>query len=215
MLAATGKSASRSMGCAAGESLGACAMTTMAGECSGLHRAGDSHAGVSGACGKDQPPLAREARHADIVLDSGVDYGHIDLRSNIWERPDAVPAYYDDELGEFKDDNGYNGIQPTSDPMDDNGHGTHCAGIIGAEGDNSEGIAGVNWNVQIMPLKFLGRGGFGTTADAIKAINYAIDRKKAGVNLRVINASWGSTSSPSASSMTSRSRAPRPTSPSR
>src|SRR6476620_2143955 len=127
------------------------------------------------------------------VLDSGVDYEHIDLKSNIWERPDSIPAYYDDELGEFNDDHGYNGTDQLSDPMDDNGHGTHCAGIIGAEGDNDEGIAGINWNVQIMPLKFLGRGGFGTTADAIKAINYAIDRKKAGVNLRVINASWGST----------------------
>ena len=79
------------------------------------------------------------------------------------------------------------------DPMDDNGHGTHCAGVIGAEGDNGEGIAGINWKVQIMPLKFLGRGGFGTTKDAIEAINYAIDRKKHGVNIRVINASWGST----------------------
>ncbi|MEP7211947.1 MAG: S8 family peptidase [Acidobacteriota bacterium] len=127
------------------------------------------------------------------VLDSGVDYEHVDLRTNIWERPDSVPAYYDDELGEFNDEHGYNGTDQMSDPMDDNGHGTHCAGIIGAEGDNDEGIAGINWNVQIMPLKFLGRGGFGTTADAIKAINYAIDRKKAGVNLRVINASWGST----------------------
>jgi thermitase len=127
------------------------------------------------------------------VLDSGVDYEHIDLRTNIWARPDSVPAYYDDELGEFNDEYGYNGTDPMSDPMDDNGHGTHCAGIIGAEGDNDEGIAGINWNVQIMPLKFLGRGGFGTTADAIKAINYAIDRKKAGVNLRVINARWGST----------------------
>ena len=89
---------------------------------------------------------------------------------------------------------GFNGTDTTADPMDDNGHGTHCAGIIGAEGDNNEGIAGVNWNVEIMPLKFLGRGGFGTTADAIKAINYAIDRKENGVNVRVINASWGSTS---------------------
>jgi subtilisin family serine protease len=77
--------------------------------------------------------------------------------------------------------------------MDDNGHGTHCAGIIGAEGDNDEGIAGINWHVQIMPLKFLGRGGFGTTKNAIEAINYAIDRKQKGVNVRVINASWGST----------------------
>lgn len=127
------------------------------------------------------------------VLDSGVDYTHVDLRSNMWLRPDSVPRYVDDELGEFNDLQGYDGTDQLSDPMDDNGHGTHCAGIIGAEGDNDEGIAGINWNVRIMPLKFLGRGGFGTTADAIKAINYAIDRKKAGVNLRVINASWGST----------------------
>jgi subtilisin family serine protease len=77
--------------------------------------------------------------------------------------------------------------------MDDNGHGTHCAGIIGAEGDNDKGIAGVNWKVEIMPLKFIGWNGSGTTADAIKAINYVIERKRAGVNVRVINASWGST----------------------
>jgi subtilisin family serine protease len=128
------------------------------------------------------------------VLDSGVDYTHSDLRSNIWLRPEEVPAYVDDELGRFDDDRGFSIESTASDPMDDNGHGTHCAGIIGAEGDNNEGIAGINWNVKIMPLKFLGRGGFGTTADAIKAINYAIDRKKNGVNLRVINASWGSTS---------------------
>jgi len=127
------------------------------------------------------------------VLDSGVDYTHVDLRENMWLRPDNVPAYFDDELGSFNDQQGYNGTDQLTDPMDDNGHGTHCAGIIGAEGDNGEGIAGINWDVQIMPLKFLGRGGFGTTADAIKAINYAIDRKKHGVNVRVINASWGST----------------------
>lgn len=127
------------------------------------------------------------------VLDSGVDYKHVDLRSNMWFRPDNVPAYVDDELGTFEDTQGF-GIDSTlSDPMDDNGHGTHCAGIIGAEGDNGEGIAGINWNVRIMPLKFLGRGGFGTTKAAIEAINYAIDRKKNGVNVRVINASWGST----------------------
>ncbi|HEV2762646.1 MAG TPA: S8 family peptidase, partial [Pyrinomonadaceae bacterium] len=71
--------------------------------------------------------------------------------------------------------------------------GTHCAGIIGAEGDNGRGVAGVNWRVQIMPLKLLDGSGSGTTKDAIEAINYAIDRKKKGVNVRVISASWGST----------------------
>ncbi len=127
------------------------------------------------------------------VLDSGVDFTHVDLRENMWIRPESVPAYTDDELGTFNDINGFNGTDKIADPMDDNGHGTHCAGIIGAEGDNDEGIAGINWHVKIMPLKFLGRGGSGTTEDAIEAINYAIDRKKHGVNIRIISASWGST----------------------
>ena len=127
------------------------------------------------------------------VLDSGVDYTHTDLVANMWMRPDNLPQYVDDELGTFNDINGFDANANLADPMDDNGHGTHCAGIIGAEGDNEEGIAGINWNVEIMPLKFLGRGGFGTTKNAIEAINYAIDRKQKGVNVRVINASWGST----------------------
>ena len=127
------------------------------------------------------------------VLDSGVDYTHPDLVGNMWIRPDNVPQYKDDELGTFNDLHGFNGTDNQGDPMDENGHGTHCSGIIGAEGDNNEGIAGINWNVTIMPLKFMGRGGFGTTKDAIEAINYAIDRKRNGINVRVINASWGST----------------------
>jgi subtilisin family serine protease len=133
---------------------------------------------------------------ADVVvavLDTGVDYNHVDLRANMWTRPDSVPQYQDDQLGSFDDFHGFDINDRAGDPMDDNGHGTHCSGIIGAEGDNSEGIAGINWKVKIMPLKFLGRGGFGSTKDAIEAINYAIDRKKHGVNIRVINASWGST----------------------
>lgn len=127
------------------------------------------------------------------VLDTGVDYTHQDLVNNIWFRPNDVPAYVDDEIGTIDDKKGFNADENSGDPMDDNGHGTHCAGIIGAEGNNKKGISGVNWKVEIMPLKFLGRGGFGSTKNAIEAINYAIDRKKAGVNIRVINASWGST----------------------
>jgi subtilisin family serine protease len=127
------------------------------------------------------------------VLDTGVDYAHKDLVENMWIRPESLPRYSDDELGSFDDLHGFDANTNAADPMDDNGHGTHCAGIIGAEGDNGEGIAGINWHVKIMPLKFLGRGGFGSTKDAIEAINYAIDRKKNGVNVRIINASWGST----------------------
>jgi len=127
------------------------------------------------------------------VLDTGVDYTHSDLRGNMWMRPDQIPAYSDAELGNVNDLRGFNAEDNQSDPMDDNGHGTHCAGIIGAEGNNGEGIAGINWNVEIMPLKFLGRSGSGSTKDAIEAINYAIDRKQNGVNVRIISASWGST----------------------
>ncbi|HEX8920456.1 MAG TPA: S8 family peptidase [Pyrinomonadaceae bacterium] len=127
------------------------------------------------------------------VLDSGVDYRHLDLINNIWVRPADMAAYSDDELGTFNDEHGFNATDRLRDPMDDNGHGTHCAGIIGAEGNNAYGIAGINWNVEIMPLKFLNGNGSGTTKDAIEAINYVIDRKQKGVNVRVLSASWGST----------------------
>ncbi|HSD45217.1 MAG TPA: S8 family peptidase [Pyrinomonadaceae bacterium] len=127
------------------------------------------------------------------VLDSGVDYMHEDLAPNMWKRPASVAAYHDEELGTIDDEDGFNAIDNAADPMDENGHGTHCAGIIGAEGGNDIGITGVNWKVRIMPLKFMNAGGYGTTKDAVEAINYVIDRKKAGVNVRIISASWGST----------------------
>jgi thermitase len=112
----------------------------------------------------------------------------------MWIRPASVPEYSDRELGTIDDVHGFSlNADDLRDPMDDNGHGTHCAGIIGAEGGNEFGIAGVNWTVQIMPLKFMNAMGQGTTKDAIEAINYVIDRKKAGVNVRIISASWGST----------------------
>ena len=127
------------------------------------------------------------------VLDTGVDYTHEDLMENMWVRPAEMDPYQDSELGTIDDEHGFNAIESAADPMDDNGHGTHCAGIIGAEGENDRGIAGVNWKVKIMPLKFMNAGGFGSTKDAIEAINYVIDRKRAGVNVRIISASWGST----------------------
>jgi subtilisin family serine protease len=130
------------------------------------------------------------------VLDSGVDYSHPDLADNIWTRPPIIKAYQDDDLtsdGPIDDLHGFNLVEDNGDPMDDNGHGTHCAGIIGAEGGNGLGVAGVNWHVKIMPLKFMDENGSGTTRDAIEAINYVIDRRHAGVNVRVISASWGST----------------------
>jgi subtilisin family serine protease len=125
------------------------------------------------------------------VLDSGVEYTHADLANNIWTRPADMKPYQDQDLGTIDDIHGYNAVTNDGDPLDENGHGTNCAGIIGAECRNALGLCGVNWNIKIMSLKIFNAGGFGHLADAVEALNYAIARKQAGVNLRVINSSWG------------------------
>ncbi|MCK5282178.1 MAG: S8 family serine peptidase, partial [Nanoarchaeota archaeon] len=109
------------------------------------------------------------------VIDTGVDYTHEDLADNMWINPGEAPnnGLDDDDNGLVDDYFGWDFYNNSSDPFDDHGHGTHCAGTIGAAGNNSIGVVGVNWNVKIMPLKFLSSGGSGTTADAISAIEYA------------------------------------------
>jgi subtilisin family serine protease len=122
------------------------------------------------------------------VIDSGVRYTHEDLAANMWQNTGEVPANRIDEDGNgyYNDVHGINAIRQSGDPMDDHGHGTHVAGIIGALGDNSVGCVGVAPRVQIMALKFLNTNLFGFISDAIECIDYA--RVKGA---RIINASWG------------------------
>lgn len=80
-----------------------------------------------------------------------------------------------------------NFISDNNDPMDDYGHGTHVAGIIGAAGNNGRGVSGISWNARIMPLKFISSEGYGVVSDGIEAIDYAVRN-----GARVINASFGS-----------------------
>lgn len=154
--------------------------------------------GTSGADISAMQAWATTTGSSDVVvavLDSGVDYTHPDLKNNIWRRPGIIIAYQDEDLtaeGAIDDINGLNLLEDSGDPLDDNGHGTHCAGIIGAEGGNEIGISGVNWTLKIMPLKFMDAEGTANVRDAIEAINYVINRKRAGVNVRIISASWGS-----------------------
>lgn len=122
------------------------------------------------------------------VIDTGVDYRHPDLATNIWSNSDEVGGngIDDDRNGYVDDVRGWDFANNDNDPMDDNGHGTHVAGTIGAVGNNGLGVAGVVWSAKIMPLKFLDRNGSGALSDAIEAISYA---RANGAKL--INASWG------------------------
>jgi len=138
---------------------------------------------------------------ADIIVavtDTGIDVNHPDIFDNIWINDGEVnePGVVDPEVdaNDVDDDgNGYNDdfygydfVDDDSDPADENWHGTHVAGIIGAIGNNAEGIAGVCWNVKLMALRILDADGNGDVADAVEAIQYAVAN-----GASVINASWG------------------------
>jgi subtilisin family serine protease/subtilisin-like proprotein convertase family protein len=127
------------------------------------------------------------------VIDTGVDYTHEDLAANMWVNPGEIPdnGLDDDGNGVIDDIHGFNAITGSGNPFDDHSHGTHCSGTIGAVGNNGVGVVGVNWQVQIMALKFLAANGSGFNDDAISAIDYAIAQRNAGVNLRVLSNSWG------------------------
>ena len=127
------------------------------------------------------------------VVDTGIDFNHPDLVDNIWINQGEIPGngLDDDGNGVIDDIHGYNASANNGNPLDDNGHGTHCAGTVGARGDNTQGVIGVNWNVKLMALKFLDAAGAGSTQNAIEALEYAVRMKRSGVNLRVLNNSWG------------------------
>lgn len=127
------------------------------------------------------------------VVDTGVRYTHEDLSANMWVNALEIEGngIDDDGNGYVDDIHGINALYaPTlsigGDPNDDNGHGTHVAGTLGAVGNNGIGITGVAWDVQLMALKFLGEAGDGMDSDAIKCIDYAIEN-----GAHIINSSWG------------------------
>ncbi len=130
------------------------------------------------------------------VVDSGVDYTHPELTPNIWRNTaecDGTPGVDDDGNGYVDDCMGYDFGDNDSNPMDlmTVPHGTHVAGIIGAVGNNGEGVSGVNWNVKIVPVKI--SKGIGEIYDSaiIEALHYVATLKDKGVNIVAVNASWG------------------------
>jgi subtilisin family serine protease len=122
------------------------------------------------------------------VIDTGVDYNHVDLVDNRWVNEGEIPGngVDDDGNGYIDDVYGYDFAYDDGDPMDVQSHGTHCSGTIGGVGNNSIGVAGVSHAVRIMAVKFLDDSGSGSTDDAIDSVIYAVDN-----GAQILSNSWG------------------------
>jgi subtilisin family serine protease len=128
------------------------------------------------------------------VLDTGIDTDHPDLAPNVYKSADKPNNGKDDDKNGYVDDTyGWNAIEGKGSGEDDNGHGTHVAGIVAARGNNANGISGTCWSAKLVAVKFMNSKGKGSTSDAIAGIDYAV---KAG--LKIINCSFGSSSKSSA-----------------
>ena len=131
------------------------------------------------------------------VVDTGIDYNHNDLAANILVNTGEIPGngIDDDNNGYVDDVYGYDFVNNEGNPMDDHFHGTHCAGTIGAMGNNGRGVVGVNWNVKIIAAKFLGSDGSGSLSGAVSSINYLTNRAAVlasqGKRMIATNNSWG------------------------
>ncbi len=122
------------------------------------------------------------------VIDTGIDYTHEDLASNVWKNPKEIPnnGIDDDNNGFIDDIYGWNFVNNTNNPIDDNRHGTHVSGTIGAVAGNNLGTIGVSPKISMMACKFLDNEGQGTTKAAIDAISYAVSN-----GAKILNNSWG------------------------
>jgi Subtilase family/FG-GAP-like repeat len=127
------------------------------------------------------------------VIDTGADYTHTDLAANIWTA--ATPFPVSTQNGSVVQcsagTHGFDMVTDICDPMDNNGHGSHVSGIIGAVGSNGIGVTGINWQVQILPCKFLDAQGGGFIGAAIACLGLMKELKDSGVNVVVTNNSWG------------------------
>lgn len=127
------------------------------------------------------------------VLDTGVDYTHPDLVANIWSNPaDCDSDLVDDDRNGYPDDcHGIDVVNRDSDPLDDNGHGTHVSGTIAAVGNNGLGVAGVAWQASVVACKAFDDKGDGYVSRAIECLEYFSDLKDLGVDIVATNNSYG------------------------
>jgi subtilisin family serine protease len=131
-------------------------------------------------------------------IDTGIDYNHPDLVGNVWSAPASFTVTIQGRaITCAAGSHGFNALNNTCDPRDDNGHGTHTSGTIAATGNNAVGVAGVNWNARVIALKFMDASASGPVSAAVNAMEFAVQVKTifAGtatpVNVRVLSSSWG------------------------
>jgi subtilisin family serine protease/Tol biopolymer transport system component len=127
------------------------------------------------------------------TLDTGLDYNHPDLAANVWTNPGEIAGNNldDDQNGYIDDLHGINTFNQSGDVRDDDGHGTHVGGTIGAVGNNGLGVVGINWQVKLLSVKIFSADDSTGTAGAAEGYEYLIALKRRGVNIRVVNNSWG------------------------
>jgi subtilisin family serine protease len=127
------------------------------------------------------------------VVDTGVDLAHRDLAPNLWTNPGEVPGngIDDDADGVVDDVHGADFVNGDGDPSDDNGHGTHVAGIVAARGDNGVGVAGLAWRARIMAVKVLGADASGDMATVAAGVRYAVAHGARVINLSLTGPSPG------------------------
>lgn len=119
------------------------------------------------------------------VVDTGADLEHPDLAANLWTNPGEIPGngIDDDGNGYVDDVHGYDFVADDGDPADENGHGTHVAGIIAARGGNGIGVSGVAWRAKLMIVRALDAHAQGTTDTVAEAVRYAVDNGARFINL--------------------------------
>ena len=121
------------------------------------------------------------------ILDTGIDWLHPDLVNKIWTNDNEQQDYIDNDGNGFTDDiRGWDFVNNDNNPLDDNGHGTHVAGIAGAETNNGIGIAGVSWKARLMPIKVFNSAGYGDAGTIAQGIQYA-----AANGASILNMSFG------------------------
>ena len=122
------------------------------------------------------------------VIDTGGDYTHPDLAANTWINQaelDGIEGFDDDGNGYIDDIRGWDFINEDNTPLDDNSHGTHVAGIIGAVGNNSLGIRGAAWDVKLMHIKVMQSNGSGNALNIAEGIEYASNNGATIINMSI------------------------------